>query len=310
MTAFYTYYRYIANRDRSEKHAAVVKLIEGMDDFENEVVRRDLYHFLEEPLLQQELPAPATASVNFEKMFNTSSLVRIRRNKTTSTFFGGNDLPLIVASGRSCSPNFFSYRKGNAILKYMRLSTGFFNTGYFHSEGLKKDGNQYILFRKLDVPYYQPLPKNFRKSNGDYRLSPSIDDRFWNKMDFSDRPVSNVKSLITRILFVEDLGVVELTFDVIGSNDVPVTIELCFKEGGILSGVTAAGNDNYFLESGVGSYEFGGDRIQFGRGANTHKNIRNLEGERYSTHFGSLRTEGMHVYITGKTPFTHTLSFS
>jgi hypothetical protein len=34
-----------------------------------------------------------------------------------------------------------------------------------------------------------------------------------------------------------------------------------------------------------------------------------LEGERYSTHFGSLRTDGMHVYITGKTPFQHRLQF-
>jgi hypothetical protein len=40
-----------------------------------------------------------------------------------------------------------------------------------------------------------------------------------------------------------------------------------------------------------------------------HKRITDLEGERYSTHFGSLRTEGMHVFLTGLTPFTHNISF-
>jgi hypothetical protein len=60
----------------------------------------------------------------------------------------------------------------------------------------------------------------------------------------------------------------------------------------------------------MGAYEFGGDSITFGPGAVTHKTITSLEGEKYSTHFGSLRTDGMHVYITGVTPFTHTLNFS
>ena len=310
MTAFYIQYRYMANKDANGKYAAIVKLIEAMDDFDNDVVKRDFYHFLEEPLLQQQLPAPVPGSTNFEKLFASSSLLRIRRDKITSTLFGGCDLPIIVASGRASSPNFFAYRKGNAILKYMRLSAAFFSTGYFYSDGLKKNGNEYVLNRKLDVPYYQPLPKNLRNAKGDYKLSQSIDDRFWNKMDFSNRPVSNVKSLVTKISLVEKNGVNELTFDISGSKDVPVTIELCFKEGGKLIGVTAADGNNNFLETGMGTYELGGDTIQFGPGTNAHKTISELEGERYRYQFGSLRTEGMHVFITGKTPFTHKLSFS
>ena len=308
MTAFYNHYRFMANKDRSGRYAAIAKLIEAMEDFENDVIRRDFYQFLEEPLLQQQLPAPAAASINFEKLFTSSSLLRIRRDKITSTLFGGCDLPIIVASGRSSSPNFFSYRKGNAILKYMRLSSAFFSTGYFYSNGLKKNGNEYTLYRKLDVPYYQPLARNLRNAKGDYKLSPSIDDRFWNKMDFSKRPVSNVKSLVTKISLTEKNGANELIFDISGSKDVLVTVELCFKEGGKLSGVTATDIGNNFLENGIGSYEFGGDTIHFGPGANAHKNVSGLEGERYSYQFGSLRTEGMHVFITGKTPFTHRLT--
>jgi hypothetical protein len=96
---------------------------------------------------------------------------------------------------------------------------------------------------------------------------------------------------------------------VTGQAGVPVTIELCFQEGGKLSGVEPADNGNSFLVSGMGEYEFGGDSIRFGPGAVTHRAITGLEGERYSTHFGSLRTEGMYVYLTGTTPFTHKLSF-
>lgn len=36
--------------------------------------------------------------------------------------------------------------------------------------------------------------------------------------------------------------------------------------------------------------------------------LTGLEGELYSSHFGSLRTDGMQVYLTGLTPFTHTLT--
>jgi hypothetical protein len=269
-----------------------------------------LFHFLENSLLQQSLPQPMAPSDSYEKLLTTSKLLRIRRGNTTATLFGGVDWPLTIASGRSCSPNFFSYRKGNAILKYMRLSTSFFGLGYFYSDGLKKEGNKYVLHKKQSAPYYQPLPKKLRNSKGDYKLVPSTDDRFWNKMDFENRPLSNVKTQDTRISLTETNGAIELSIEVKGLKGVPVTIELCFAEGGKLNGVTPAANDNNFLETGEGAYEFGGDSITFGPGAVTHKTITSLEGEKYSTHFGSLRTDGMHVYITGVTPFTHTLNFS
>jgi hypothetical protein len=305
----YLSYRYMAIKDNNSLFAGITRLIENVQGFDEEIISNGLFHFLEEPLLQKDLPAPASPPVNYEKLFTTSHLLRIRRNDITTTFFGGVDWPLIIASGRCNSPNFYSYRKGNAILKYMRLSTSFFSTGYFYSSGLKKDGNKYVLHKKIEAPYYQPLLKKFRKPDGDYQLSESIDGRFWNKMDFKDRPISNVKTLETTISFSETSGNNELVFDVAGQKGVAVTIELCFKEGGKLSGVSPGERDNSFLEQGFGKYELGGDVIEFGPGAVAHKSITNLEGERYTTHFGSLRTEGMHVYITGVTPFKHKLSF-
>jgi hypothetical protein len=309
IVSFYLHYRYIAVRDNNAFFAAIAKQIENMDRFKEDILDRSLFYFLENSLLQKELPQGTLPPANYQKLFSTSHLLRIRRNNTTTTLFGGVDWPLIIASGRSNSPNFFSYRKGKATLKYLRLSTGFFSMGYFYSAGLRKDGNRYILHKKLEVPYYQPLPKNKRNNKGDYELSPSIDDRFWNKMDFKNRPVSNIKTLETTISFLETNGNVGLGFRVEGLKDVPVTIELCFLEGGRLSGVSTSDGNN-FLEKDFAEYQFEDDVIRFGPGSLAHRSVTGLEGERYSTHFGSLRTEGIYVYVTGATPFNHKLMFS
>jgi hypothetical protein len=310
ITPYYLNYRYMAIKDNNSDFAAVTKYIESLPSFEKEIVQQALFYFLEEPILQQDLPAPKPLLTDYKKLVTTSHLLRIRRDQTSVTLFGGVDWPLVIGSGRSNSPNFFSYRKGQAILKYVRLSSAFFSMGYFYSEGIKKEDNGYLLSKNLEVPYYQPLPENLRKEDGDYKLSQSIDGRFWNKMSFEERPVSNLKTLKTNVLLNENNGTCELQFDVTGLVGVPVTIELCFNENGKLSGTSTAENDLQFLENGFGKFEHNGDTIDFGPGVVAHRTIKDLAGERYSTHFGSLKTNGKHVYITGVTPFSHKLTFS
>ncbi|WP_200978402.1 hypothetical protein [Echinicola sp. 20G] len=306
----YLHYRFLAIHDADGKFASIVKMIEGFPGFENIVVEEALFHFMEDETLRQPLPQLEPVSTNYEKLFKTSSLARIRREDTTLTVFGGVDWPLIIASGRSVSPNFFSYRKGNAILWYMRMSASFFSMGHFRSEGLKKEGNKYILYQKLQAPYYQPLPDQLKNKDGDYELTPSVDGRFWSKMAFDKRPVSNVKTLESKVTLEEINGKAELLFEVSGLEGVAVTIELCFDENGSLKGVEEANSEeDYFLASGKGVFEQGEDKITFGPGVKKHERIRRLDGEKYSVHFGSLRTQGNHVYLTGVTPFTHKLTF-
>lgn len=307
---YYYHYRYLAILDRDPFFAAVVQFMEQMPNFKQDVLNKGLPFFMETSLLRQSLPAPAKLNTNYEKLFPTSALLHIRRGSTSTTLFGGVDWPLIVASGRSHSPNFFSYRKGKAVMQYMRLSSTFFSMGYFYSDGLEKVGNAYRLRKKLDIPYYQPMAVSKRKKNGDYTLSPSIDDRFWNKMDFANRKVSNVKTMETIVTMTEVNGMVSLHFSIQGLANVPVTIECCFGNDGVLSGTQAAGNNNHFLEQAEATFTNGSDSIRIGPGMLAHRNINNLEGERYSTHFGSLRTEGQRLFITGLTPFNHTLHIS
>jgi hypothetical protein len=180
--------------------------------------------------------------------------------------------------------------------------------GYFSSNGIIKEGNKYILKETKEADYYQPLAQEFRKADGDYKLSESQDGRFWNKMDFDSRIKSNVKKQITTIEITENNGVLSLDFTVEGPPNVEVTIEMCFNEESTIQGDVKEEKNNYFLKSGLGEIVLAGDVIQFGPGKCEHLNVENLDSEEYTYHQGTLRTSGNHVYITGFTPFHHKMN--
>ena len=77
---------------------------------------------------------------------------------------------------------------------------------------------------------------------------------------------------------------------------------MSFRSGGQLEGVVADKNldDAYFLERGTGKYKSpGGDVITFGPGISEHK---------WAEIRGMLpKQKGESVYLTGFTPFRHTL---
>jgi hypothetical protein len=308
ISKFYSSYRYMAIQTNNPLFVYMAKTIESLPDFAAETLSGSLLFFMENKELQKPLPAVANVENNYEKLFALSNLARIRRGNTAITLFGGNDKPVMIVSGRSSNPNFLTYRKGDAILKYMRLSTSFFRMGYFSADGMVKEGNKYILKETKEGDYYQPLAEEFRKAGGDYALSPSPDGRFWNKMEFDSRTKSNVKQQITVIEVTENNGILNLDFKVDGTPNVEVTIEMCFKEGSNISGATMDEKNNYFLNSGLGELSMGADSIQFGPGKEEHRNINNLDSEEYTYHQGTLRTNGVHVYITGFTPFRHKMT--
>ncbi len=307
---FYQQYRYMAIQTRNPMFAQMVNLIENLPSFTNEVLSDSLVFFMENEELRKPIFVDGKVVNDFEKFFAVSNLARIRRGKTSITLFGGNDKPIMVVSGRSSNPNFLMYRKGDAILKYMRLSTSFFRLGYFSADGIVKEGNKYILTETKEGDYYQPLAEKFHKADGNYKLSPSPDGRFWNKMDFDSRIKSNVQKQVTVIEITENDGALDLDFKVEGPPNVEVTIEMCFKEGSGITGAIIDEKKNYFLKSGLGVLSVGGDTIKFGPGKCEHLNVENLDSEEYTYHQGSLRTNGEHLYITGFTPFYYKMTIS
>jgi hypothetical protein len=310
VTKFYLQYRYMAIHTGNPMFAYMVKLIEKSPDFDKYILQESLVEFMGNPELQQQISVNTNVENDFEQFFTVSNLARIRRGKTSITLFGGNDKPIVIASGRSSNPNFLMYRKGDAILKYLRLSSSFFRMGYFSSDGIEKVGNKYILKETKHGDYYQPLAPEFRKTDGDYQLSESKDGRFWNKMDFDNRVASNVKKQTTVIEIEENNGALNLEFKVDGPPNIEITIELCFKEGTEIAGAILAEKGNYFLKSGLAKASMGTDSIELGPGLVEHQNVNNLDSEEYTYHQGTLRTDGVHVYITGFTPFHHKMTIS
>ncbi|MES2239640.1 MAG: hypothetical protein V4497_05205 [Bacteroidota bacterium] len=310
VTKFYLQYRYMAIHTGNPMFVYMVHLIEKSPDFANSILSDSLIAFMENPELQQKVSDKTNIENDFEEFFVLSNLARIRRGKTSITLFGGNDKPLLIVSGRSSNPNFLMYRKGDAILKYMRLSSSFFRMGYFSSDGIEKVGNKYILRETKQGDYYQPLAAEFRKADGDYELSESKDGRFWNKMDFDNRIESNVKKQTTVIEIEENNGALSLDFKVDGPPNIEITIEMCFKEGTQIAGATLDEKGNYFLKSAFAQLKTGNDTIELGPGLVEHQNVNNLDSEEYTYHQGSLRTDGVHVYITGFTPFHHKMTIS
>lgn len=319
---FYVQYRYMAIHDNNPTFSAVARLIaarpgEGFVEGSNPILQ-----FLEEPVLRRSLPDGGVIPSDYEKVFANSDLVRIRRGDRVASIFGGDDRPTGVASGLSSNPTFFSFRKGKAILDSVRMGGQFFSLGVFRAEGVVTQGKQYVLHQRYEAPYYQPLPRQFRNPNGDYPLTPAEDGRFWSKLDFPHRPVSNVQVLDQKVTVVEKQGLFELHFEISGHDRVPYTVELAFRPGGTFggsvqetevsggvdgygggaTGPTSAPTKVWFLNEGVGTYRVGTDAIEFGPGLSEH-NIINLSGHLYQAYGARLRALGSCVYITGYTPF-------
>jgi hypothetical protein len=174
------------------------------------------------------------------------------------------------------------------------------------------DGNQYVLHQRYEAPYYQPLPKQYRNPSGDYPLTPARDGRFWSKLDFPHRQMSNVQVLDQKVTVVEKQGEFELHFEITGHDRVPYTVELAFRPGGQFGagvqdgpmggGFGSGAGTASFLKEGMGTYRAGDDTIEFGPGQADHGMV-NLPGHTYQATGASLRAAGNCVYITGYTPF-------
>jgi hypothetical protein len=308
IAGYYRQYRYLAIGDSNPLYGAIVNLIEGMpaESFPSPNL---LIYFLEEPILKKSVPADTGIPSDYAKVFTNSGLARIRRGPVSATIYGGSDWPLGVESGLASNPTFFTLRKGKAVLQSVRMGCQFFSLGVFRSQGLKVNGKDYSLHQRFDAPYYQPLPKAYRNRQGDYALTAAKDERFWSKLDFPRREVSNVQTLEQRITIRENRGAFELDFDISGQDGVPVTIEFAFRPDGDLQGrlQESAREKALLLKEGTGRYRVGDDVIEFGPGQAEHEFL-NLSGHSYTAHGASLRASGTCVYITGFAPFQRSVT--
>ena len=277
LNSYYYSYRSLALLDQNGEFAAMCKLIDKSSVYGKS---EHLNHFLLEPELWKELPAVKNIPTNYVKTFPYSGIVRIRRGQWDTTILSNN-------------PGFLTFHKGNAVLQGMRIAASFFGKGQFQSSEIKQDGNKWILKNALEGPYYQPYPKDKIDPQGDL-----------SKMPRTVRPKSEVQNLNYQVEISEHEEGISVDFDIKGTEGVPVTLELIFRPGGKLNGVNpVAGklNSNLFADK-EGTYSVGEDTIKFSPGLVVHKGI-NLRGALPSI-------EAPTVYLTGITPFKHTLKLS
>lgn len=277
LNSYYYSYRTLALLDKNGEFAAMCRLIEKSSAYGN---GEFLDYFLLEPDLWKELPAIENLPTNYVKTFPYSGLVRIRRGQWDATILSNN-------------PGFLTFHKGNAVLQGMRIAASFFGKGQFQSSDILQDANKWILKNALEGPYYQPYPQDKIDPQGDL-----------SKMPRFVRPKSEVQNLSYQVGISEHSDGISVDFDIQGTVGVPITLELIFRPGGKLKGVNPiSGKPNsYLFADKEGTYSVGDDSIKFSSGIALHKGI-NLRGALPSI-------EAPTVYLTGITPFKHTLTLS
>ena len=277
MENYYYPYRYLAIKDQNGTYTAMCRFIEKTAGLK---IGAYLDYLLVDPALWSALPAEKAFPVNYVKTFPNSGLVRIRRDQRDSTLIANN-------------PVFFTFMKGNAVLQGLRFASSFFGKGQFQSDKVVQNGKEWVLTQKLEGPYYQPVAKESISPDGD-----------WEKMPRTSRPQSEIQLLETKVTVRETAGGMEIEVSTMGTERVPAALELIFRPGGELKGVIKIENakDAWLLKESTGSYRLGEDTISFGPGLALHKNVA-LRG-------ALPAMDAPTVYLTGFTPFKHTIRFS
>lgn len=278
MTKYYYCYRFMALHKNNGEMAAMARQIEMTSN--KDQLAGYLDYFLEDPTLWKELPADKPLPINYAKAFPYSGVVRIRRGNWDTTILSNNT-------------SWLTFHKNNAVLQAMRISGSFFGKGQFQSEKIEQIGDEWVLIKSLEGPYYQPLEKEKISPDGDL-----------DKMPRDLRKQSEIQKLLTTVKIKEANNGIEVEIEITGTDNVPISFELIFRPGGQFSGLEkyTKRENAYLFSSDKGTYTVGKDTINFGPGKLLHKGVL-LRGALPSM-------DSPTVYLTGFTPFRHIIKLS
>lgn len=234
---------------------------------------------LEYPELLQPGPAPAPLPDNYEKRFTSRKpFVRIRRGDTSVTMLLGGD------------SRFLSFRRGDASV-IVRFANAFFGRSQFIPQSGEKKGDSYYFSQSLEAGYYQPLDPPRRVG---------IDEWYLVRLG---RRQSEVCRLERSATVTETKNGLSIRIRADGTKGSPLAVEINLREGAKFEGCEpiAGPAQSWLLRAGQCTYRAGKFGIRFGPGAAAHEytDIRGAEP----------KLPGPSVYLTGFTPFDHTLVF-
>jgi len=274
---YYYPFRYMALKTGDGQFAAACRLIENTS-FKK--ATGFLYYFLEDPSLWKELPPAKALPINYAKEFRNSNLIRVRRDDYDASILSGSTV-------------FFTFHKKELVLQGLRFASAFFGKGQFSADSYKVENGKYILSSQLTGPYYQPFPKEKIPGDG-----------VWSKMPRKEREQSEIQQLSSTVTIQEEGDGFLIDIAITGTNNVPVALELIFRQGGTFSGTVPheGMKDTVFLKEGMGKYTGNGSSINFGPGLYKHKWVAIR---------GALpKMESPTAFLTGFTPFHHSIRIS
>ena len=249
MAGYYLAYNFMALLDKDIRYAGMARYIQHTVPVDQ--LGYMLPYFIDDASLLQELPEGSPLPTQYHKIFTYSNMVRIRE--------GNVDMSVI-----SNNSNFFTYFKGEAALEGVRLSSAFFGKGQFEAQHLERTDNGYVLSAIMDAPYLQPLSKDKIPINEDA----------WSQIPKTERTLSEIQTLNTKVYVSELNGKARIRIVVDGPKNLPVTLELAFRKGGILRNVISKGgiDDAFLIKDGAyATYQKGDDIIKVGPGLAAHK---------------------------------------
>lgn len=261
---------HLASKDRNGQYALLARRYEPMYGAASFILRWPEYL----TGLPESKPLPET----FEKVFPTVGLARIRRGPKSISVLRGRD-------------RFFTYRHGAAIVNAVRFSSAFFGKGQFVSETLEKDNGGYTLKQDLEAGYYQPFTPPRKITTETYDSTRH------------ERERTEICHLHYKATVTETENGCRLRIEANGTAEVPLSVEINLREGVSLTGAEKVGKfkDAWLLKQGHAVVSAGDDRIQIGPGIGDHMYLE-VRGAR-------PRLEGPSLFLTGFTPFDHTLEF-
>ncbi len=265
--------RYMALRDQNGLYASMLKPLEPG--------HIELARLMEYPELLGDLPEAVPVPENYDREYELSGITRLRRGRTSVT---------ILHKGNS---RWVSLRRGEAVINAVRFASAFFGKGQFIPAVCEKRDDGYHFKQQLHGRYLQPIT--------DAGLLPVRPDT-WSSLAVK-REMSQVCRMVYDAHIRETNRGFEIAIRAEGTPNVPLAIEINLREGGRITGAEPAqdSGDVFLLKQGMAEYTMGTDVIRFGPGTCEHAWVQ-LRG-------AEAKLPGPSVYITGYTPFQHTLEF-
>ena len=181
--------------------------------------------------------------------------------------------------------------KSIPCINAVRMASAFFGMGQFKSEEIQKTTEGFLLEQKLEGPYFQPFTPARKITVDTYDNTRS------------ERKKSEVCLLTQSVLITETPNSFRIRIRAQGTADVPVAVEINFREGGELTGATQLKPDSYLLESGSATYRKGKDAVKISSTkAPPHRYVE-VRGAEH-------KLQGPSLFITGTTPMDQVVEIS